>query len=175
MRRDRRRGPGDGPLSPDAGEVIAVSTAQTTPPPLLAAESLSKSYGDVQVLHDVDLAVDEQEVIGLAGENGAGKSTLLNILSGVLKPDGGRRSLARQVSAHEVDFVRIDEELINRAIDVLDALKAGGVKAVSANPAPAALSPRSSAKHPEQPNISKAASSFIRRHRNPLLSRYRRR
>ena len=40
--------------------------------------------------------------------------------------------MARQVSADEVDFVRIDEELINRAIDVLDALKAHGLKAVSA-------------------------------------------
>jgi PncC family amidohydrolase len=40
--------------------------------------------------------------------------------------------LARQISAEEIEFVRIDEELINRAIDVLDALKTRGLKAVSA-------------------------------------------
>ena len=40
--------------------------------------------------------------------------------------------MARQISADEVDFVRIDEDLINRAIDVLDALKTRGLKAVSA-------------------------------------------
>ena len=40
--------------------------------------------------------------------------------------------MARQISADEIDFVRIDEDLINRAIDVLDALKTRGLKAVSA-------------------------------------------
>ena len=45
---------------------------------------------------------------------------------------GRKRTLARQISADEVDFVRIDEDLINRAIDVLDALKTRGLKAVSA-------------------------------------------
>ena len=40
--------------------------------------------------------------------------------------------MARQFRADEIDFVQIDEELINRAIDVLDALKIRGLKAVSA-------------------------------------------
>ena len=40
--------------------------------------------------------------------------------------------MTRQISADEIDFVQIDEDLINRAIDVLDALKARGLKAVSA-------------------------------------------
>jgi ribose transport system ATP-binding protein len=69
---------------------MAASVDRKAPPPLLAAEGLSKSYGDNQVLTKVDLVVHDQEAIGLAGENGAGKSTLLNILSGVLKPDEGR-------------------------------------------------------------------------------------
>jgi ABC-type sugar transport system ATPase subunit len=61
----------------------------STPQPLLRMEGITKSYGNVQVLHGVDLEVGRGEVLGLLGENGAGKSTLLNILNGVIGRDGG--------------------------------------------------------------------------------------
>jgi len=50
---------------------------------LLELRGVRKSFGPVEVLHDVDLDVVAGEVHVLAGENGAGKSTLVNILSGV--------------------------------------------------------------------------------------------
>lgn len=57
---------------------------------LYAVEAISKRYGSVVALENVDFSVDTGEVVGLVGDNGAGKSTLVRILSGVLAPDSGR-------------------------------------------------------------------------------------
>ena len=50
---------------------------------LLELVDVHKSYGSVEVLHGVNLALGEGEVLGLIGENGAGKSTLLKVLNGI--------------------------------------------------------------------------------------------
>ena len=57
--------------------------------PLLTMRKVSKSFGHVQALIDVDLDVAPGEVMGLLGDNGAGKSTLIKILSGVYHADEG--------------------------------------------------------------------------------------
>jgi ABC-type sugar transport system ATPase subunit len=57
--------------------------------PLVVMTGLSKSYGGVEALIDVNLAIDGGEIHGLCGENGAGKSTLIKCLSGVIKPNDG--------------------------------------------------------------------------------------
>lgn len=57
--------------------------------PRLSLIGIDKSYGSLKVLHGVSLTVHPGEVHGLLGENGAGKSTLLNVLSGVIRADGG--------------------------------------------------------------------------------------
>ncbi|WP_114423637.1 ABC transporter ATP-binding protein [Nocardioides houyundeii] len=49
--------------------------------PLLSVDGLSAGYGDLQVLHDVDLHVAAGEVVSLVGANGAGKTTLLTAIS----------------------------------------------------------------------------------------------
>lgn len=51
--------------------------------------NISKSFGKVQALKDVNFAVNYNEVVGLLGDNGAGKSTLLKTLVGFHKPDKG--------------------------------------------------------------------------------------
>jgi rhamnose transport system ATP-binding protein len=56
---------------------------------LLDARALSKSYGGVRVLKDVDLSIEAGEIRALVGENGAGKSTCIKILSGAIAPDAG--------------------------------------------------------------------------------------
>jgi ABC-type sugar transport system ATPase subunit len=61
---------------------------------LLAVRGLTKRFGGVQALTDVDLAVSAGEVHALVGENGAGKSTLLKILSGAVRPDAGELAFA---------------------------------------------------------------------------------
>lgn len=55
----------------------------------LEARGVSKAYGSVQALADVDLVVRRGSVHGLVGENGSGKSTLTKIVAGVVKPDRG--------------------------------------------------------------------------------------
>jgi D-xylose transport system ATP-binding protein len=61
---------------------------------LLEAKGICKSFGSVQVLHDVDFAAHEGEVVALVGDNGAGKSTLIKTLSGVGPADKGEISFA---------------------------------------------------------------------------------
>jgi branched-chain amino acid transport system ATP-binding protein len=56
---------------------------------LLEIKGLSKSFGGLAVLSDIDLHVAEKEIVGLIGPNGSGKSTLFNTIMGSLKPDGG--------------------------------------------------------------------------------------
>ena len=61
---------------------------------VLEAQSLSKSYGGLQVLDAISLAVDAGCVTALVGPNGAGKTTLFRCLAGTLRPDSGRVLLA---------------------------------------------------------------------------------
>ncbi len=58
--------------------------------PMLQVESLSVSYGERAVLHEVSFSVERGTVLGLIGPNGAGKSTLIRALSGVLATQSGR-------------------------------------------------------------------------------------
>ena len=57
--------------------------------PLLGCRHLDFSYGQLQVLFDVDFTVDDGEMVALLGTNGAGKSTLLRVISGLGLPSSG--------------------------------------------------------------------------------------
>ncbi|TMG17619.1 MAG: sugar ABC transporter ATP-binding protein [Chloroflexi bacterium] len=62
--------------------------------PVLRLTGISKRFGAVQALTDVDVALFANEVHALVGENGAGKSTLVKILAGIHQPDAGRIQLS---------------------------------------------------------------------------------
>jgi branched-chain amino acid transport system ATP-binding protein len=73
---------------------------------LLKAESLSKSFGAIRVIHDVGFEVRNNEVLGILGPNGAGKTTLFNLISGDLKLDAGELLFAGAVLQHEPPYKR---------------------------------------------------------------------
>lgn len=56
-------------------------------------QQVSKSFGDIQALDRVDLAIEPGEFFGLLGPNGAGKTTLISALAGLVKPDRGMLSV----------------------------------------------------------------------------------
>lgn len=57
---------------------------------LMEVQDLSVSYGPIQALNGISLAVDEGEIVALLGANGAGKTTLLHTVSGLIKPSKGK-------------------------------------------------------------------------------------
>lgn len=66
----------------------------------LALCGVSKSFGPIEVLHQVDFALYPGEVHALIGENGAGKSTMMKLLGGYLAPSAG----SVRLDGHEVSF-----------------------------------------------------------------------
>lgn len=56
----------------------------------IRTESLSRRYGDVQAVRDLDLIVPEGSIFGFLGRNGAGKTTTIRLITGLARPDHGR-------------------------------------------------------------------------------------
>jgi simple sugar transport system ATP-binding protein len=89
---------------------------------VLRVEHVSKSFGPISALRDINLHLRKGEVLGLLGDNGAGKSTLIKILSGFQKQDSGTMWLKGETYApksvldarnHGIDTVYQDLALIN--------------------------------------------------------------
>jgi branched-chain amino acid transport system ATP-binding protein len=58
--------------------------------PILALRDVSKSFGALKVADAISFDVEKGEALGIIGPNGAGKSTLFNLITGNIRPDGGR-------------------------------------------------------------------------------------
>jgi branched-chain amino acid transport system ATP-binding protein len=63
---------------------------------LLSVKALSKNFGGVQALHEVNFDVQDGEILALIGPNGAGKTTCFNLINGLLPPTSGSISLQGQ-------------------------------------------------------------------------------
>ncbi len=86
--------------------------------PLLQARSVSKRFGALQALADVDVDINAGEVLAILGDNGAGKSTFIKILSGAYEPsagtlllDGAPVRFASPQDAADVGIATIFQEL----------------------------------------------------------------
>jgi len=75
---------------------------------LLNAENIDAGYGEVQILWNVSLKVDEGEIVALLGSNGAGKTTTLKVLSGLLSPFKGRIYLRDKDISHLKPYERVE-------------------------------------------------------------------
>ena len=66
----------------------------------MQARAISKRFGGVHALTEVDLTIARGEIHGIVGENGAGKSTLGKVIAGVLRPDGGDLIVSGRVASY---------------------------------------------------------------------------
>src|SRR5688572_10301362 len=58
--------------------------------PILEVEKLTKRFGGLTALKDIDLVIEEGQIQGLIGPNGAGKTTFFNLITGIFPPTTGR-------------------------------------------------------------------------------------
>jgi branched-chain amino acid transport system ATP-binding protein len=61
--------------------------------PFLEVEGLTKSFGGLIAVNDLDFTIQQSEIVGLIGPNGSGKTTTLNLITGFLKPNNGKIDL----------------------------------------------------------------------------------
>lgn len=87
---------------------------------MIQVENLSKSFGDLDVLEDVDLEIQDGETIAIIGRSGSGKSVLMKHLVGLLKPDKGR------VLVDDVDIAEIPYEELREVRQQFGVLFQGG-------------------------------------------------
>lgn len=104
---------------------------------MLTVEQIDVSYGDLQVLRGVSLAIHRGEIVALVGSNGAGKTTTLRAISGLLRPrhgqiifEGRRIDLLPPHQIVELGIVQVPEgRRLFPAMSVLENLELGAYNA----------------------------------------------
>jgi D-xylose transport system ATP-binding protein len=117
----------------EARSPTAAAEPSSDPRPLLALKGLSKSFGAVEALKDVDLELRAGEVVGLVGDNGAGKSTLVKAIAGVQPADRGESffdgqhvTLSNPQSATALGIATVYQDLaLCENLDVVENLYLG--------------------------------------------------
>jgi ABC-2 type transport system ATP-binding protein len=77
-----------------------------TAEPIIVTEHLSRRFGDLVAVKDLNLEVERGEIFGVLGPNGAGKSTTIRMLCGILDPSGGRGSVVGFDIATEAERIK---------------------------------------------------------------------
>ena len=103
---------------PSSPREVHVTTSPASGANVLSLRGISKNFGAVAALTDIDLDVFAGQVVALVGDNGAGKSTLVKVLSGVLSPDAGRItfkgadvSIPTPAAAHKLGIATVFQDL----------------------------------------------------------------
>lgn len=76
---------------------------------LLKVKDLTKNFGGLTAVSDINMNIKENELIGLIGPNGAGKTTLFNLLTGVYKPSEGSIEFTSNGTTHELSGKKTHE------------------------------------------------------------------
>jgi branched-chain amino acid transport system ATP-binding protein len=100
---------------------------------MLMVRGLRSGYGKIEVLHDVDLAIEQGKIVTLIGANGAGKTTLLKTISGLIRSTAGTIEFEGRVinrtAAHKIVALGISHVPEGRAVlkrmTVMDNLRMG--------------------------------------------------
>ncbi len=111
QRRERRAAQG--------GVRMAVAEGEGSGSLVIAAEGISKSYGERAVVRDFSARILRGDRVGIVGPNGAGKTTLLSMLTGVLAPDSGQVKLGTNLQMITLDQRR---EALDPAMTVAETL-----------------------------------------------------
>jgi len=85
-------------------QTISTPTTST----ILDVRGVSKTFGGIQALNDVDMTISEGIVTGVIGPNGSGKSTLFNMITGIESPDSG------EIRFNGRDIAGLRPDLVNR-------------------------------------------------------------
>jgi ABC-2 type transport system ATP-binding protein len=125
----------------------------STPASAIEVSKLRKSYGQVQAVRGIDVAIDVGETVALLGPNGAGKSTTIDMILGLAEPDGGTVSVFGGTPSAAVDagavgamlqtgalirdlsvgeLVAMVASLYPAPLDVADALELTGLSEIAA-------------------------------------------
>src|SRR5438132_10828192 len=112
------------PVGPPPSVLLWYETHPVSDQPLLELRGVSKSFGSVQALTDIDFEVRHGEVMALAGDNGAGKSTLIKCVAGTHAADSGEILFeGNEVTIHgPKDAARLGIEVVYQDLALCDNL-----------------------------------------------------
>lgn len=68
--------------------------------PILTVKNITKSFGGLVAVNDINFSINQQEIFGLIGPNGAGKTTLFNLITGLIEPSSGQIFCQDQLISH---------------------------------------------------------------------------
>jgi ATP-binding cassette subfamily F protein uup len=93
-------------LGPQGTAKLAAATDDVKTKTVIAAEGVSKSFGDRKLIRDFTLRIQRGDRIGIVGANGTGKTTLIRMLTGEMLPDSGKITLSKTLSGIIIDQQR---------------------------------------------------------------------
>jgi len=92
--------------APAPSSAAVAAPAPIPAPPAIVTRGLTKRYGSLVALENLDLVLEKGDVFGFIGPNGAGKSTTMKILAGLLEPTSGTAEVIGRDVTRNGDFVR---------------------------------------------------------------------
>jgi branched-chain amino acid transport system ATP-binding protein len=96
---------------------------------VLELRDVHAGYGRIEVLHGIDLTVDEGEIVAIIGANGAGKSTLLKVLSGIVRVSSG----SIKFDGERLDSLSVEEIVSRRLVQIPEGRQLFGPLSVEEN------------------------------------------